>query len=145
MKLAEILDLWDKDSKINFTPLEILEDAGNVHKLQAKYLRIYTSERQIKRALEREMKTLAFKKFEFYFEGPSSDTPKDWDFPARGKILKSDVPLYVDADKHILELQAKIDLATEKVEALAHILDSIKYRGNVLNGIMQHQRWTGGG
>lgn len=141
MKLEEILTQWDKDARVDLTALT--DQAADIPKLHAKYLRYFTTERMILRRLEAELRVLRLRKFEHYTQGPSPET-KEWKLPASGRILIKDAPMYIDADENVTEFQMKVTLATEKVEALESIIKMINNRGYLYNSIMTHGRWTGG-
>ena len=90
------------------------------------------------------MKRLRLEKDAFYTQGPSKETKaKNWDYPG-GLILKNKVPLYVEADKDILELQAQIDESQIKVDALEKMVQSLSFRGNLLKFILEVRKYEGG-
>ena len=131
MKLEEILSLWEKDCPMDTS--ELANEGARVPVLHHKYLTIYTDEKLKLRYLESNMKKLKLQKYEFYVQGPSKeDVEKGWELPARGKVLKQDVSIYVDADKNINDLQLKIDYAKEKVDATMKIIDQINQRSYLI-------------
>lgn len=143
MKLEEILNAWDTDSKIDRTDLG--EEAANIPMLHSKYLRIYTEEKLNMVKLQYQMKRLRLAKHEFLSQGPSKETQaKGWTLPARGMILKADMPMYMEADENISDLQLEIDLSEAKLSALESIMKSIASRSYVVRDILEWVRWTGG-
>lgn len=120
MKIEEILDLWEEDTKIDRT--ELGDAALDVPKLHHKYFKIFSNERLSLRKLESELKQLKLDKYEFLTQGPNEDNKdKGWRLPAKGMILKGDLPMYLDADDDIINLSLRIGLQQEKVD----LLDSI--------------------
>jgi hypothetical protein len=143
MKIEEILDNWKEDSKIDRT--ELGDEALRIPKLHHKYYQIYVSERLSVRSLEAEMKHLKLDKYEFYTQGPNEETQaKGWKFPARGLILKADIPMYMDADPEIIKISLKIGLQQEKLELLESIIKSFGNRGYNIKAAIDWQKFTMG-
>jgi hypothetical protein len=60
------------------------------------------------------------------------------------KILKSDVPSYVDSDKDVINLSLKIGTQQEKVDYLESIIRMITNRGFQLKTIVDWERFRTG-
>jgi hypothetical protein len=143
MKIEDILDNWKEDSKIDRT--ELGDEALKIPKLHHKYYQIYVSERLSLRSLEFEMKQLKLDKYEFYTQGPNEETQaKGWKIPAKGLILKADIPMYMDADPEIIKLSLKIGLQQEKLELLESIIKSFGNRGYNIKAAIDWQKFTMG-
>jgi hypothetical protein len=143
MKIEDILDNWKEDSKIDRT--ELGDEALKIPKLHHKYYQIYVSERLSLRSLEFEMKQLKLDKYEFYTQGPNEETQaKGWRIPAKGLILKADIPMYMDADPEIIKLSLKIGLQQEKLELLESIIKSFGNRGYNIKAAIDWQKFTMG-
>ena len=144
MKIEEILDLWSKDSNIDKTELD--NESLKIPKLHHKYYQILIGERMIMRNLENEMKALKLEKHEFYTQGPNEETKvKGWKLPAKGLILKSDIPMYMEADKEILDLSFKIGIQQEKIEILESIIKTFNNRGYNIRAAIDFIKFTNGG
>jgi hypothetical protein len=92
------------------------------------------------------MKQLKLDKYEFYTQGPSEESKiKGWVMPAKGLILKSDIPMYIDADKDMVKLSLKIGLQQEKIELLESIIKSLGNRGYNIKAAIDFIRYTNGG
>jgi hypothetical protein len=92
------------------------------------------------------MKQLKLEKYEFYTQGPNEETQaKGWRIPAKGLILKSDIPMYMDADPEIIKLSLKIGLQQEKLELLESIIKSFGNRGYNIKAAIDWQKFTMGG
>jgi hypothetical protein len=143
MKIEDIISLWDQDSKID--PTELGSEALNISRLHSKYMNILSEERLRLRKLESDMKILKRDKYEMYSMGPTKEH-KDmgWEMPARGMILKQDIPIYMDSDKEIVNLSLKIGMQQEKVEMLDSIIRSIMSRGYQLKTALDHLKFTMG-
>lgn len=143
MKLEEILDLWKEDSKIDIT--EIGEEAANIAKLHHKYYQILVKERFALKTQELNMKKLKLDKHEFFTQGPNEETQdKGWKLPAKGLILKNDIPMYMDGDPDIIQLSLKIGYQQEKIELLDSIIKTIMNRGYNLKVILDWEKFKNG-
>lgn len=139
MKLEEILDAWDRDSAIDITNLG--SEQERFSRLQAKYLRVRSFERLKLAKLNTELKQLKLEKYEFYTQGPTKETKdKGWNMPARGAILKTDLPAYMDADPQIVELTLKIAYQNEIVEAVETIVNDLAWKHNQVKNIIEDFR-----
>ncbi len=139
MNIEDIMELWAVDSVLDMTELD--EESGKITKLHEKYYKIFIYERLTLRKLEADMKVLKLEKFEFLTQGHTDETrKKGWEMPAKGLILKGDLPMYMEGDKDIIQLSLKIGLAQEKVEYLESIIRSVANRSfNIKNAIAWRQ------
>ena len=107
MHIDEIVALWEQDSKIDNT--EIGDEAIKIAKLHHKYYQILINERLVLRQREADLKKLKLDKYEFFTQGPNEDTQKKgWKLPAKGLILKADIPMYMEADDDIIKQSLKV-------------------------------------
>lgn len=128
MTIDEILSLWKEDSIINKT--ELGDEAIKIANLIQKYYDIFIHEKKLLLKYESEYKTLKLEKYEFYTQGHNEYTiEKGWELPAKGVIIKSEISLYMDADKDLINFCLKIGIQKEKVEMLEFILKSFNNRG----------------
>lgn len=98
------------------------------------------------RKLTADMKQLKLAKHEFYSQGPSKEQiDAGWELPPKGLILKADLPMYIDADREIIELSLRIGYQEEKIELCESILKSLQWRGNRIGKAIDWIRWTSGG
>lgn len=143
MKLEEIHDLWESDSKIDKTVLA--GESLKIPQLHHKYYKIYSNERLVLKKLNSEYKQLKLAKFEFLTQGPNEETDeKGWELPAMGRVLKADVQNYIEADKDIINLSLKIGLQEEKVEFLESIIRSLNSRGYNIHTALEFIKFTSG-
>lgn len=144
MKLEEIQNLYAEDVEIE--PTDLSSESLKIPKLQLKYHRIYSQENMILKKLETEMKILKRDKFEFFVDGPSHESKaKGWKFPAKGRIIKSDASMYIDADQDVIQLNLKIALQREKVDFLDAILKQLNNRGYNIKTALDFIKYTNGG
>ena len=60
------------------------------------------------------------------------------------KILKGEMDYYYDADQHIQEAQAKIELYKTQVETFEEILENIKWRHQTIKNMIEWRKFTSG-
>ena len=144
MKLDDIIGLWQEDSVINNS--ELGEEAIKISKLHSKYYQIFIHEKLLLRKYESQLKELRLEKSEFYMFGPSTQEQidKGWKLPAAGKVLKTDLPNYIDADKDIIEMTLKIGLQKEKVDFLDSIIKSLTGRGFNIKAAIDYEKFKMG-
>lgn len=143
MKLEDIYEEWKKDSEIDKT--ELGDEALKIPKLHHKYYQMFTHERLLLRKHEADYKNLKLSKYEFYTMGPSEESrEKGWKLPARGMILKADLPMYMEADKDIVDMSLRIGMQQEKIELLESIIKSLVNRGFQIKSAIEWTKFTMG-
>ena len=143
MKVEDIFDEWKKDSYIDKT--ELGDESLKIPSLHHKYFQIYLGEKSKLRLIEAELKALKLEKYEFYTQGPDEDSKdKGWKLPAKGMILKGDLPMYMEADQDLINLALKIGLQKEKLEVLDSIIKNIMNRSFIIRDAIEWQKFTMG-
>lgn len=128
MKIEEIYDLWEKDSVIDRT--ELAEESLKIPQLHHKYFKIFSHERLFQKKLENELKEMIKIKHEYY-QGILDEeelSVRGWS-PQQLKILRTDLPLYMDADGDLQAIKLKIQLQQEKIDLLESIIKTLQNRG----------------
>jgi hypothetical protein len=144
MKFEDIFVSWEKDSAIDRT--ELAEESLKIPKLHHKYYTIYVTEKATLRRLESDMKKLKLEKYEFFTLGPNEETKdRGWRLPARGMILKADIPMYMEGDQDIIDLSLKIGMQQEKVELLESIIKSLQTRNFIIKNAIDFTKFSMGG
>jgi len=143
MKLDDILEMWSEDCNVN--RLELGEESLKLPKLHSKYLRTYTEERLLLKKLEEERKELVKLKHDYY-RGllPEEDLKSNGWEPFRLNIIKSDLPMHLDADQDIIKLNLRIAMQQEKVDALESIIRSINNRGYLIKNAIEFAKFQVG-
>lgn len=143
MKLDEILDMWSVDCNVDRT--ELGDEALKIPKLHSKYLRHYSEERLLLRRLEEEKRELIKLKHDYYRGVLSEDELKSngWE-PFRLSVLKSDIPMHIDADYDIVRMNLKIAMQNEKVDTLESIIKSISNRGYLIKSAIDFEKFKVG-
>ena len=144
MKFEDIFEQWNIDSFIDKT--ELVDESLKIPKLHHKYYLVLVAEKSSLKKLESQLKELKLSKYEFYSQGHTEETKQlGWKLPARGMILKADIPMYMEADKDIIELSLKIGMQQEKVDFLESIIKSFQTRGYIIKNAIDFMRFSMGG
>ena len=143
MTIDEILEMWKIDSEVDIT--ELANEAIKISKMHHKYYEIFIKEKLICKKYESDYKRLKLEKYEFYTQGPNEETiEKGWELPAKGLLLKSDIPMYMEADTDLINTSLKIGYQQEKVEMLESILKSLNSRGYNVKSAIDFIKFTSG-
>jgi len=143
MQLDEIFENWQIDSKISKTELD--DESIKTSLLHSKYLKMYSTEKLVLYRLEAEYKILFKTKNEYYSGTLDLQTIKEKGWEPNPKIiLKSDIPIHIDADSDIQKISLKIGLQREKIYALESILKSISNRGFQISTAVNWQKLMNG-
>lgn len=143
MTIDEIHEKWANDAKIERD--ELADESMKIPQLHSKYLKIYSAERLKLKGIDFQHKELLRLKHEYYV-----GTISDEDLIERGwqpnplKIMRSDIQMYIDADKDIIELLQKRAVQQEKVDLCNEILKSINTRGFQIKNAVDWIRFTNG-
>lgn len=143
MKLEDIFKEWGCDCKVDDVALD--KESLKIPTLHNKYLKMYTSENLNLKRMMHQYKEMERDKFEYY-----SGKMCEEDLAERGwdqfdhKLLKQDIPRYLDSDPILIELLLKIDYQKEKVEAIKSILSSINSRSFNIGNAIKWQQFLNG-
>lgn len=141
MKLSEILENWTADTKID--PLDLGNESLRAPLLHGKYVQFHAIENSILKKLNREMKEMKQEKWEFYAGKKTAEEYRKAGFMQ--KVLRNDIPIYMEGDKDLNDLQERIDVAEQKVQVLKEIISSINNRNWVIRNAIEWRRFTEGG
>jgi len=143
MEIDDIHDLWNVDSKID--DLELDQESLKIPQLHSKYMRIITEENSILGKMMYAHKMLERDKFEYYTGKMCDEDLKErgWE-PLNLKIMKNDVPRYIESDKDIIRGLMKISDYREKVALLKSIIDSINSRSFIITNAIKWKKFISG-
>jgi hypothetical protein len=143
MKLEEIHELWSKDSRIN--TLDIGNESVNTPKLHGKYLQILSGERMKLRQLREHKKELTLVKMDYFMGRLDQEELKKrgWE-PFAMRLLKNDVPVYMDADPDVIKINLQIGVQEEKVDVLESIIKIISNRGFSIKSYIDWKKFENG-
>lgn len=144
MKLDDIMMMWEQDSKMDKT--ELGDESLKIPLLHHKYYKVFVDEGLLLKKLEQEYKSLYKLKFEYYMGTLDEDTLRQngWQ-PNALKILKQDLPLYIDADSDIQLIQARIDIQKQKLSFVESVIKTVSNRGFLIKNAIDWERFKVGG
>jgi hypothetical protein len=141
MKLDEILEEMEKDSVIDRDRLDT--HSLEIPKVHAKWLKIYAQEKRLLNSLKLKLTELIHAKTEFYGGRAPAEEYKKANF--QHKLLKAEVPKYVEADPDVLKLASGIDQVDERIYVIQEFIKSINQRSYNIRNAVEYMRWTSGG
>ena len=143
MKLEQIFNEWENDSKFDRT--ELGEESLKTPQLHHKYFKIFAEERLILRKLESDYKILYRDKYEYYQGTLDEGTLRanGWE-PFQLKILKSDISHYIDSDQDIVNLTLRMAMQKEKIDTLESIIRTVQNRGFAIKNAIDWERFKVG-
>lgn len=144
MTLDELLENWKADAEIDRT--ELGNEAIKIPQLHSKYFKFYSTERLALRKLEEDAKILKKQKYEWFSGSMDYEDLTDlgWE-PNPLKILRADIPQYIDADKDIVSINLKIAYQKEKVDFLDSAIRSLNTRGYNIRAAIDWEKFKMGG
>ena len=145
MKIEEVIDLYQKDCKIDET--ELSRESLNTPILHGKYLKIYSEERLKLRSYKIKRDELTSKLMDYY-KGDLNN-PEDLEEIGREpwpkKVLKQDLRYHIESDKEMVDINIKVAYQEELVDVCQEIIKNINNRGFVIKNSIDFMRFTMGG
>lgn len=143
MNIDEIMSEWKTDSEIDVT--ELADESIKIAKLHQKYYEYLIKEKLLFKKNESVLKLLRLEKYEFYTQGHNEETlKKGWELPSKGMVIKSEIPIYLEGDKDIINLNLKISYQQEKIDLLQSIIKSLNNRGYNIKSAIDWIKFTSG-
>lgn len=135
---------FEQDAKLDQARLD--DEALAVPALLAKYLKYYGDINAELRKRRRSYAKLRHYKFQWYGGRMSQDDLKKlgWQ-PYQHKLLRGDIPEFVDNDADVVAMKDMVDEAESRIEMVRMILDSIKQRTWLIKNAIEWTRFTTGG
>lgn len=144
MTLEEIEEQWGRDSGIDESNLA--GAAAAIPKLHHKYYTLFAKEALRAKKLRSDLADLERAKSEFYSGSMSQE-----DLAARGwkpnplKILRQDLPKYIDSDPDVVKMSLKIAYVEACAKYLEDIVRQVHNRNYVVKSIQDWLRFQSGG
>jgi len=134
---------WAKDGEID--QVNISKSTTDIPKLHNKYFRWYVEEGLKLKKLKAEYKILYKLKNEYYRGELDDEELKQHGWkPQPLKILRTDVPQYLEADPDVVKLSLKIGFQEEIVAYLESIIKHISNRNFLLKTIVDWEKFRTG-
>lgn len=145
VNIDELMEMWSKDSSIDETePAREMIKTPNLH---AKYLRIMTHHNLIVKKLMSDYNKRKKIKWEYY--SGDLNNPEDLEAyklePMVKKVLRADIPMYLDSDKDLNDILLKKIIHEEIVEFCKTVLKELNNRTWQLKSVIDWEKFTSGG
>lgn len=135
-----VLDDWKVDSKIDIFALD--KEVLKIPKLHAKYLEFYNIMKRKQIKIMTKIKEQQRKNY-MYYSGKA--TAKDYeDRPFELKVLKSDMPVFMDSDPVILKLEEALEMYTTNLDNIRQILKQLSDRTFQIKNAIEYQKFSSG-
>tara|TARA_B100000214_G_scaffold197687_1_gene143087 strand:- start:190 stop:603 length:414 start_codon:yes stop_codon:yes gene_type:complete len=134
MNLETLNDMWEKDSQLNDEKLD--HDSLEIPRLHAKYLRLYNTFTTLRDQGELDVKRTYRERWEYY-TGKSEK-------PFHLKLLKTDVPIYLESDEEYMRSVLKLKYYNQMVEALKAIMQAINNRSFYIKNAIEFAKFLKG-
>lgn len=144
MKLSEIQEMWEQDSRIDETNLG--RESTRVPTLHAKYL-VYLSKVKLQlRKAESDYYNTRRLKYRYYRGEMSKDELEDngWAQWQGNKPLKNEMDEFLQCDQNLIELQDKVEYFKTVIYTLEQILRSINSRTWDIKTAVEWSKFTNG-
>ena len=138
--LDDIKSQWAEDSKLDNDLLD--NESTKIPQLHSKYLNYLSDVRLIKIRKEQEYKILIREKFEYY-TGKADDVVYQ-ENPFDLKVLKQDVPMYMDADPEIQNITTRINYYEEIIFFLEKVIQQLNNRTFQIKNSIEWQKFMQG-
>jgi len=140
MTLDELQNQAAKDLKID--DLELGDESLKTATLHQKYLTYFNNFRQLKLMNEANYKVLYRKKWEYYSGKSEPEVYRE--NPFDHKILKQDLPIYLESDEELIKLKQKVEYYDMCVDSCDKILRQISNRGYQIKNAIDWRRFIDG-
>ncbi len=138
--IEEIELMWKEDSKIN--PDNLHEEALKIPILHSKYHEIQNRIYSIKKVRESEYNSLFTEKTLYYSGKADPEVYKEKPFPH--KVIKQDIPLYLNSDEELVKLKTKVDYCNYLLSYLSDILKMIHNRSFQIRDSIEWSKFIAG-
>lgn len=142
--IEELVKMWAEDSKMDETePGRELLKIPNLH---SKYLKILTAHNLHLKVLVAQYNQKKKMKWEYYSGDLNNleDLEKYGLEPMTKKILRADIPMYIDADEDLNNILLKRVYHQEIVDFCERVLKELHSRTFQLKTFVEWERFTGG-
>lgn len=135
-----IEEMWKEDSKIDIDNLH--HESIKIPQLHGKYFEIQTKIYKLKKKAKIELDELVLKRFLFY---TGKAEPEEYIKENFGtKVLKSDIDIYLNADKYLIHQRAKVEDLEYLLDYLKDILKQIHNRSFYVGNALEFMKFSAG-
>lgn len=143
MKLEEIEKQWELDSKFDET--DLINETKKIPLLHSKYYKLYVRSALKVKKMKFDLIELQRVKTEYYNGSLAKEEldKRNWK-PCQLKILRTDIPKYLESDKDIIELSLKISYHSENTKFLEEIIKQLNNRNFLIKNVIDYLKFTSG-
>lgn len=144
MKLTEIQEAWEEDSRIDETNLG--REATRVPTLHAKYIALLAKSRLQLRKAESDYFNTRRLKYRYYRGEMTREelVVLEWEQFQGNKPLKNEMDEFLQCDKDLIELQDKVEYFKTVIYTLEQIIRSINSRTWDVKTAVEWHKFTNG-
>lgn len=135
MNLDELISEAKND--LRYDKVNISDSIHNISGLISKWIEYHVNEKKIIFKLEKVLNELKTKKWLYYSGKSSAETYKKNPFGL--KLLKTDVPQFIDSDPEIQKVREELNIQNEKLFVIDEVVKELKSRSFEINSII---RWN---
>lgn len=144
MQIDDYEKMWAEDAKIDETNL--VGESARIPVLHSKYYKLYHRAAMKATKLRYDLKELEKLKTEYYNGSISEEDLKKHGWkPNPLRIMKAELPRYIESDKDIIELCLRIDYYSSIAKFLEDVVKQINNRNFVLKNIIDVLKFQNGG
>lgn len=143
MKTDEIIIEWETDSEIDKT--ELGKESLRIPQLHSKYLKEFYMAKSLHTKLSGDYKKMYRLKYQYY-QGILSEEELNehgWEVQPL-KILKADIPVYIESDEDLQLIKNKIQLTEDKLQILENIIKTLNNRGFLIKNAIEWAKFQHG-
>ena len=140
MNLDQISQMWEADSKID--DIELDKASLKIPQLHCKYLTLLNEFKLLQRKTQQDLKKLEHQKW-LYYAGKAS--PEEYEAePFEYKIMKGDVPRWVEVDEQVSLLQMKVEYYEVLLNTISEILKQVSQMSFNIKNTIEWRRFVNG-
>ena len=140
MNLEQISLMWDKDSVID--DIELDKASLKIPQLHCKYLTLLNEFKLLQKKTQQDLKKLEHKKW-LYYNGKAP--PEEYEEePFEYKVMKSDVPKWIEVDDEVSTLQMKVEYYDVLINTLSEILKQVSQMSYNIKNTIEWRRFVNG-
>lgn len=145
VNIDDLMEMWSKDAAVDET--EPGRELAKISSLHSKYLRILTHHNLICKKLMSDYQKIKKIKWEYYTG--DLNNPEDLEQyglqPMMKKVLRQDIPTYLDSDTDLNNILMKKMVHQEIVEFCGSVLKEINNRTWQMKSLIDWEKFTSGG
>lgn len=140
MKTSEIQDMIAEDSELDNDRLDF--ESLRIPSLHAKYYRIFMDEAATLKSMSFELARMKREKMEYYLGKAPEEIYKDK--PLDMKVLKTDLPMYMDGDSELHDMELKVQRQKLKTEMVEKFISTLNQRGFGIKTALDFMKFKAG-